>query len=229
MGKLYVKYYNEIISDLSSNQILAPLGLNQETFIKRQKEMDSDFLKMVATELLNFESPGAQTIITGVDPTGSHIYMAHGSDLNCKDKVGFASIGIGNWHANSHLMLAGGTRSKSLAEVLFLVYSAKKKSEVAPGVGKGTDMFLVGPGLGTYTTIAEPTMTRYASIYEAYGKAQDTTFNEAVEASEEYVTELAERANKVQEQEKKQKDGGADPPPDQGKLRDSSQKVKSED
>jgi hypothetical protein len=42
-------------------------------------------------------------------------------------------------------MLAGHSPFSSSPETLLLTYLAKKRSEIAPGVGKGTDMFIIGP------------------------------------------------------------------------------------
>src|SRR6185503_16702737 len=50
--------------------------------------------------------------------------------------------------AQSQLMFAKHWRGRPLAETLLLTYSAKKHAEVAPGVGKDTDMVIVGPRLG---------------------------------------------------------------------------------
>src|SRR5258708_2914333 len=84
---------------------------------------------------------GLEFIVAGVEPTGAHIfYVAHPGTLHNFDKLGHASIGSGALHAAMGLSLSKQTPQSSLAETLFAVYYAKRAAEVAPGVGKETEM-----------------------------------------------------------------------------------------
>jgi hypothetical protein len=57
--------------------------------------------------------------------------------------VGFGAIGMGAWHAKSRLMQNGYVNTVVYAQALSAAYAAKKSAEIAPGVGKHTDMHLV--------------------------------------------------------------------------------------
>ena len=60
------------------------------------------------------------------------------------DGVGFVAAGSGQWHAESQFMFSRYTREWDLPEALSLVYAAKKRAEVAPGVGKlETDLVVI--------------------------------------------------------------------------------------
>lgn len=164
--ELYRKYYNAAKLLRSEQAVLAPLGLTHETFIQKQREMEPSLVKSLATELINFETPVVQTIFAGADPTGTHLYVAHNGEITCHDGVGFAAIGAGYWHADSQLMFAGHTRTKPFPETLLLVYSAKKRAEVAPGVGEATDMFALGPRLGSYISVGDHVLVNLQQMYE---------------------------------------------------------------
>ncbi len=123
--------------------------------MSRQQEMAPELVRQLATELINFVPPRVATIFAGIDAFGAHIYSAQNGDVTCQDGVGFAAIGAGYWHADSQFMFAGHTRTRPMPETLLLSYSAKKRAEVAPGVGEGTDMFFIGPALGSYTLVGE--------------------------------------------------------------------------
>jgi hypothetical protein len=115
--------------------------------------------------MISFVAPYVSAIITGVDYSGAHIYLVENATVTCQDFVGFAAIGAGYRHADSQLMFAGHTRGRPLPASLLLTYSAKRRSEVAPGVGEGTDMFIIGPDLGVSYQIGEHVVKKLDEIY----------------------------------------------------------------
>jgi hypothetical protein len=137
-----------------SRLVLEPLGLDSNTFISRQKELSPDFLESITDEITKYKF-GISAIIAGLDEEGAHIYVVTGAGaISCHDSVGFAAIGGGRRHAESEFMFAGHTPYAEFSETMLLTYSAKKRAEVAPGVGAATDMFVIG-ALGQATTIPE--------------------------------------------------------------------------
>jgi hypothetical protein len=152
---LYVKYYNVIRNKRAENAVLSPLNLNGQSFLANQGTMSSNLVERLARELINFELPNASAIFAGLDPAGCHLYTVHNNEANCVDNVGFAAIGIGDRHASSQLMFARHAWNAPFPETLMLTYYAKKKAEVAPGVGVGTDMVMVGPVLGRVDKIID--------------------------------------------------------------------------
>jgi hypothetical protein len=113
--------------------------------------MADSFVRQVSADLVNYQLARTAVIFCGVDTKGQHIYVVHDNDIGCYDKIGFACIGSGSRHANSQFMLQGHTPASSLAETMLLGYLAKKRSEVAPGVGPDTDIFFFGPQLGSFS------------------------------------------------------------------------------
>jgi hypothetical protein len=59
------------------------------------------------------------------------------------DDIGFVSIGNGGVHASAQFMLASYTHVVAYYRALYQTFAAKKRAEVAPGVGDFTDMFLI--------------------------------------------------------------------------------------
>jgi len=199
IAELYRHYYEEVHLLYSEHDILAPLALDRHTWISKQKEMDSELLTKIATELMNHKLEETAVILSGIDLTGPHIYVVRNGVISCQDSVGFAAIGAGEWHANSQLMFAGHTKEKSVPETLLLVYSAKRRAEVAPGVGKGTDMFAIGPNLGSFAYI----VAEIEGLEKIYSNEQERHNTAAIEARtevERYVQEIVKRAiEKAQE------------------------------
>ena len=152
VADIYVHYYYENKRKKAEAEILGPLGLNVDSFISRQQQMDHYLVEKLANDMRQFDMQQIGAIFAGVDTTGPHIYSIIDGHVQCHDRVGFASIGIGARHSSSEFMFVKYDPSRDLAETLFLIYVAKKRAEVAPGVGRATDLLFIGPKLGmSYT------------------------------------------------------------------------------
>jgi hypothetical protein len=214
VADLYSKFYSEAKRRRSERAILVPLGLDHNTYIARQSEMSESLTRQLATELINFSIPKVEAIITGVDADGTHIYIVENGDVHCLDAVGFAAIGIGRWHANSQFMFAQHDRLKPYPETLLLSYAAKKRAEVSPGVGEGTDMFTIGPGLGSYIKIFPHVVDELEKMYRATREREREASVKAYNEVNQYVQNLIAAAT-PKEQEVLPKDSGGNAPPDQ--------------
>jgi hypothetical protein len=89
--------------------------------------------------------PAPPTVPTTLELTSPVFFPAvdTGGSVNCCDDVGFAAIGIGAWHAKSRLMQGGYINNMFFAPALAVLYAAKKAAEIAPGVGRATDIQIV--------------------------------------------------------------------------------------
>jgi hypothetical protein len=131
------------------------------------------------------------TLFIGLDPTGAHIYGSYNGRVVSHDVSGFAAIGGGDWHAQSRFMFARHTRAAGLPETLLLTYFAKKRAEVAPGVGTGTDMIWFGPSLGTYNEPDEAEIAGLDRIYQATLVDEQRQAEKAQRSIEAYVDQIA--------------------------------------
>jgi hypothetical protein len=166
VADLYSRHYQKAVLRRSESAILAPFGLDQASFLSKQQEMAPDLVMALAKDLINFDAPRVETIITGIDDEGAHIVSVENGNWSLQDAVGFAAIGAGYWHANSQLMFAGHTRFRLFPETLLLTYSAKKRAEVAPGVGQVTDMFMIGPAKGASSPVSEDLIRQVDAIHK---------------------------------------------------------------
>src|SRR5262249_10374624 len=145
-----------------------------------------------------FSMPRISAIFAGADTDGMHIYVvqdgeANSLEANCVDSVGFAAIGIGRRHASSQFMFARHAWNAPVADTVLLTYYAKKKSEVAPGVGIGTDMMMVD-GLGGLTTLKTEVLDKLDVEYNNIVTAETAAFVKARGEMSRYVEELNRQA-----------------------------------
>jgi hypothetical protein len=145
LAELYAHEYARLRRRRAEAAILEPLGLDTETFLSRQHALDAGFVADVTHQLQDYHLDRyGGAILAGVDSTGAHIYHVGDPGMAlCMDRFGFVAGGGGRWHAESQFMFAGYVPMWDFERALLLIYSAKKRAEVAPGVGDATDLVAI--------------------------------------------------------------------------------------
>jgi hypothetical protein len=216
--RLYVDAYNSIKVRQIQQDVFGPFGLDKNTFISRQNEMSVDFIGTITDKIRRFEhdyviNRGVETIVVGLDMSGFNsktgqtfmmprLFTIHDDSILCCDSVGFASVGLGMRHASSQFMLAGHTRLSSMPETLLLTYLAKKRSEVAPGVGKGTDMFAIGPSPAPFVVlnnVPDLEMDKIDAIFRQMETSQKKAFISARGKIKSHIQNLFKKRQEEQE------------------------------
>ena len=159
---------------LAQQEVLDPYGLTHETFLQLQASLDPSFVRQVSLELTGV-SLGTQTIITGLDDEGAHIFLVQdralitGSGLpgivQCETPGGFSAIGSGAYHAHSLFTAANYDRRWPIHRALYLLYSARRRAEAAPGVGDQADWWIIANG--TTAPLYAPVVEEVTRQYDA--------------------------------------------------------------
>ena len=205
VAELYSRAYVDLRLKRAERASLAPLGLDRNSFIQRQKELTPEVAQRLLRELTSFELPGIATIIAGVDGAGPHLYVIENHLVSCNDATGFAAIGAGNWHANSLFMSAGHTRSSPGPRTLLITHRAKRKAEVAPGVGAETDMFVIGPALGSYVLVRSNILKDLDRFHSTYTRKIHNLDRQSERKLNDYVRRMVEQKPPVQQVDKESK------------------------
>jgi len=214
VASLYCKKYRELLREHAEADILSPLGLDIDKFLRRQGKMRPEFLASIAEKLTEYDFPSLlETIFIGTDNDGPlgekgekfvypQIYATERDKVACLTTVGFAAIGSGKSHAESQFMFSGHSPLKPFNETILLTYAAKKRAEVAPGVGKVTDMVVIGPGLGPLLKVEDKHIERLDKIYQ---KSRAGATKAVVRAKAETATFVADVRREYAERTEKEK------------------------
>lgn len=196
MVDIYISAYNEKRQKLAERTFLIPLKLTHETFLEKMQMIDRKIVARLTEDILNFQMPAMSIIMAGRDPLGSHIYEVHNGESGNFNTIGYAAIGAGARHANAHFMMAAQSGSTSLAETLWNSYLAKKRAEVAPGVGKdATDIGMIGPQLGSNLVLdAAPLKKQLEKVYKQTIEMEETARKSASQEMVSYVEGLTRQA-----------------------------------
>jgi ATP-dependent protease HslVU (ClpYQ) peptidase subunit len=201
---LYVNCRNGAKLKRAEAAILAPLGLDRNTFLEKQKTMDSDLVSSISRDLINFEVPGVAVIVAGLDRfmeqdgPNTHIYSIFDGEVSSDDLIGFRAIGSGGRHAESYIMLNRHAWNTNISDALLTTYCAKKNAEIAPGVGVENDMFMIGPSLGQNSRMNPDVMSKLDKEYQKLKKRQARSVADAKAELHRYVENLGSNAATAQ-------------------------------
>jgi hypothetical protein len=201
IADLYVKHRTANKRKRAEAAILAPLGITMEGFLKNQSQYNNDIVDQITRDIINYEVPDVAVLVVGIDLNGPHIYVVDNGEISCNDVIGFAAIGIGARHAESQFMLGKHSWRSPLADTALLTYAAKKRSEIAPGVGEATDMFTAGPRLGTLEVIGRDVVERLDKAYRRMKRREERSQQDAQKEVNAYVQEREARYRAASEQQ----------------------------
>jgi hypothetical protein len=203
---LYIQHREDHKSRRSERDILKPLGLDRLSFLAHQHTMDAKLVRQITVDLINYRIPALSVIIAGNDPSGSHIYVVDTNENNnvetgCYTSIGYAAIGAGGRHARAHFLTAGQSWLSPMAETLWNTYLAKKRSEVAPGVGEETDVYMIGPQLGTTVVLNKTVSDKLEEVYKRTKEQEEKARQDASKEMTKYVQELEKVAAEQSKQQ----------------------------
>jgi hypothetical protein len=193
IAEIYASNIRKMRADWAAQTYLSAYGLDQDSFLQKQKYMDADVVRELSSKIESYHFD-IQAIVAGINPSGdAEICNIDGFGMSaCQTDVGFVSIGIGAGHANLKLMATGYSKHFNLYHAcLAKVYAAKKRSEVAPGVGTATDLILITRGGWEY--ISDELLTLIESIYQEWVEAGNRITEESIKKLIEETPKLAKR------------------------------------
>ncbi|SRR6266571_141849 len=148
IGEVVKQAYVALKRKRVEDTILMPLlGADYDRFQALVAQSPSSALLTQTMGLIMQHNLQLDVLLVGTDGDGSHLFViTHPGVLLSLNTTAFASIGTGGLHAGVRMSLAQHTKDASLTDTIYNVYEAKRAAEVAPGVGKLTDMAVIKNG-----------------------------------------------------------------------------------
>jgi hypothetical protein len=172
--------YETVRQGQLEEQILAPRGLDLNSFYGAHNSLNPQITAMLDNQMAQFNL-GVELLLAGVDPSGAHIHTVYnpGRVERLHDPIGYAAVGSGTIHALQSMIGFGHCASADYHETVFRVYASKRRAEVAPGVGRDTDMAVIS-GTGTHW-LTRQELEQLEGIFEDFQSATDSTLREKLE------------------------------------------------
>lgn len=154
------------------NLVLVPRGLTIDAYQRQQQTLEPNIAALIDQQMMQF-SIDVSLLVAGVDATGARIYAVENGIYGELDS--FSAIGSGSTHATNSLHARNYSPDFEATKARYLAFEAKKRSEVAPGVGVKTDMIVIeADNTKTYTDEELSNLnTKYESIMKQETKLLD--------------------------------------------------------
>jgi len=193
---LWCNQFGGYIGKRAERAILTRLGLTRKDIVS--SKVSYDHAKRLGQQIIDyclFGEESVEVIITGHDADGAaHIWTIHDSTPWNRDVEGFAAIGMGADHAYSQLQFAAYSRQATAPEALIMTYLAKRRAEIAPGVGKTTDLFARESGKAWWP-VPDGWVAAFGTEYEKFAQAERDALSTAVRSVAKAMFDIMAAAN----------------------------------
>ena len=138
------KAFSGLRYDLAEAAHLWTRGLDRNTWQTIQPILNREVVLAIDNSIQNHVVPETYLIVAGIDEDGTaHIFFIFPPGNSYGEFAQFQTAGAGFMYASNSLYSREYSSTMASAEAAYLVYEAKKVSEVAPGVGESTSMVIV--------------------------------------------------------------------------------------
>lgn len=135
-------YQNVRLSKIIQREI-EPRGLDLNSYYSNHQQLSPNVVQMIDNALSNGDM-GVEMLIAGANGESFSIYtIVNPGTISDNSSIGRGAIGSGAPHALYSLIEDGYEPSFGKDKVIELVSKAKKRSEVAPGVGQETTIIAI--------------------------------------------------------------------------------------
>jgi 20S proteasome alpha/beta subunit len=199
IAEIYAEEYSYRRRHLAEQHVLKPRGLDFERFTSRQNTMAHYQVSNIDNELLAYRVD-ASAIITGLDPTGGHIFVVENPGISHSyDVPSFACIGSGEYLARTQFMVKRYSRSWSFPAAVWITFDAKARTQSAGGVGRETDMYIIMPG-GKINPASDEEKAMLNDLFEKTRQEEDILTEQNAKRITEYImSALAKSAEENKE------------------------------
>jgi len=137
------KSYQEVRKQQIIRNELEPRGIDLNSYYQLQQRLLPSIVQTI-DQVFKQHNLGTEFLISGEDDVGCHIFtIQHPGQMVCNNSIGFAAIGSGGSHAIYYLIESNYKKSLENNEVEDLLRKAKTRAEIAPRVGKGTQLVAI--------------------------------------------------------------------------------------
>ena len=163
------RQYTELRKAIVSAWYFLPRDLTMKAFYEEgvQQRLIGPIAGQIDQQVAMFDL-GIEVLVAGVDDTGGHLYVARnpGGVVDDFEPIGFTAIGSGSLHGVQSMIGFEHAPARDLRATIFRVFASKRRAEVAPGVGRVTDLWIIdGDGV---TKLGQSVLDRLDALYQEY-------------------------------------------------------------
>jgi hypothetical protein len=193
IAEVLKEVYQEIREKHIVDEVLRPqTGLRSLAEWRAEQRGLHDGIIMGLNEEISRYRLRLSLLLAGYDDEGHIISIGDPGTYRSYDNLGYCCMGMGDRHADNVFAWYRYSRVFPLKDALFIAFEAKKRSEMAGGVGKSTDILIIdNEGV---KEVAQSTVQSLEDIYnDREARAERTGFDKRI-SELEVQTQLLEAA-----------------------------------
>jgi hypothetical protein len=179
IAAVVAEQYHGVRMNAAEAQVLLPRGLTLATYYGKHQQLLSAITESLDQSLASFD-PEVELIVAGVDSSGGHLFTVSnpGGSPECHDVIGAVAIGSGEIHAVQSMIGFGHAAMHPVKATVFHVFASKRRAELAPGVGRNTDLMVLDRGGAV--RLSDKALAKLSELYESYAASVVASAQEQV-------------------------------------------------
>ena len=101
-----------------------------------------------------------------------------GGSAECHDVIGTVAIGSGEIHAVQSMIGFGHAATQPVKDTIFHVFASKRRAELAPGVGRDTDLMVLSPSGAV--RLPDKALAKLGELYDSHAASVVASAQEQV-------------------------------------------------
>ncbi len=159
-AQLYLKLRTQRIED---EVLRAGIGVQSFSEYHQKQQMLHESVVFDTNDKIQKYQLGLELILIGVDDRTHISHITNPGLWRSYDNLGYCTLGMGERHADNVFAWYKYSSATPLKEALYITFEAKKKSEMAGGIGPTTDAFIIkASGI---EVVNESTLTALSEVY----------------------------------------------------------------
>ncbi len=159
-AQLYLKLRTQRIED---EVLRAGIGVQSFSEYHQKQQMLHESVVFDTNDKIQKYQLGLELILIGVDDRTHISHITNPGLWRSYDNLGYCTLGMGERHADNVFAWYKYSSATPLKEALYITFEAKKKSEMAGGIGPTTDAFIIKPS--GIEVVNESTLTGLSEVY----------------------------------------------------------------
>jgi 20S proteasome alpha/beta subunit len=179
IADVVAQQYHSVRMNAAEAQILLPRGLTLTTYYAKHQQLLPQITENLDQSLASFD-PEVELIVAGVDSAGGHLFTVSnpGGSAECHDVIATVAIGSGEIHAVQSMIGFGHAATHPVKDTIFHVFASKRRAELAPGVGRDTDLIVLSPSGAM--RLPDNALAKLGELYDSYAASVVTSAQEQV-------------------------------------------------
>ncbi len=172
--------YQDLRTSRIEDEVLRPCaGISTIAEYHEKQRTLHDAVVMELNERIRGYQLGLMLLLAGVDEQGHVILIADPGIWRSYDNMAYCCAGMGERHADNVFAWYRYTQHIPLNDALYIAFEAKKKAEMAGGVGRATDILLIGhDGI---KSVKQETVSALEEVYnERENRSQRRGFDKTI-------------------------------------------------